>query len=105
MRRSKKDSQKRHAKRRAEERYGLSLKDEDYRAMVAMIEEGNEKITQLDKQSLRITLFAVLWDERWLPIIYDNKRKTVVTILPKIALQPYEKKLEAVAKELGINAS
>ena len=77
---SKKDAQIVHAQRRALERYQLHVTPNDLRALVNKIQAG--KATRLEKQSLRISKWLVEHEGVDYPVIYDNKRKMIVTFLP-----------------------
>lgn len=80
--------QKKHAKRRAKSRFGLDLNQNQYLEMVKRI-QNNVDCVFLEKQSNRVSFFALKNEGVWLPIIYDKERKTIVTILPAEALEPY----------------
>lgn len=84
--------QKAHARRRANERYGIHLGQHQYDEMCRMIRH-NEKCKFLDKQSNRVSLFALNYEGEWLPVVYDKQRHTVVTVLPPAALEPYRASL------------
>lgn len=80
-----------HAKRRAEERLGLKLNREQYRLLRDRIMARGPGITLLEKQSRRISKFAVMLDDgRTVPVIWDRKRNEIVTFLPVEALQSSE---------------
>jgi hypothetical protein len=85
---SKAKRQKAHARRRARERYGLSLKQHEYHELCRRIQE-NIDCKFLYRQSNRVSLFALKWGGEWLPVVYDKQRHTVVTVLPQEALEPY----------------
>lgn len=85
---SKAECQKKHAKRRAKSRYCLQLHDHLYNKLVKQIQEGRD-VVFLEKQSNRVSFFALKNDGVWLPVIYDKERKTIVTVLPVEALEPY----------------
>jgi hypothetical protein len=53
------------------------------------------RILRPDVKGKDRTLYAVLVDGEWLPIIYDAATKTPVTILPDTALEPYRHVLGA----------
>lgn len=83
---SKAKAQRRHAQRRARGRYGVHLNRADLDAMVRQIQAG--KATFLRRQSGRVSLFAVDMQGLRVPVVYDRKRKTIVTVLPIVALDP-----------------
>lgn len=69
-----------HAKRRAFERYGMSLNRKDIDEMVHQIQSG--KAIFIEKQSIRVSKFAVVVRDTKMVAIYDKVRKTIVTVLP-----------------------
>ena len=77
--------QRAHAKRRANQRYGLSLNRDKLNAMVRLIQEG--KCTFIERQSNRVTVFSLLFEGLTFPVVYDKQRKTIVTVLPPEALE------------------
>ena len=85
---SKAKNQKRHAKERALERYGLVLTRAVYREWVKLIQ--SHKATFVSRTSHRLTRFIVHWEGQDFPVVYDSIRKTIVTVLPKEALQSTE---------------
>ena len=77
---TKKAAQRVHATRRAYERYGLDLHRRDIDALVRMIQRGNGVC--IGKSSNRVTLWELEYAGNRLPVVYDRKRKTIVTVLP-----------------------
>lgn len=92
----KKKAQKSHAKARAVQRYGITLKEHEYQEICKWIAQADPRAIWLEKQSLRVSLYAVRWQEQWLPVVYDKHRHSIASILPKEALVPYAKKLEGL---------
>ena len=80
MARSKKKAQNIHAKRRAIERYGLSLNKFALKEMVRQIQSGKAQF--LERSSIRVTKWLVKHEGQMIPVVYDNKSHTVVTFLP-----------------------
>jgi hypothetical protein len=78
-------TQKRHAKIRAIQRYGFGLTDELLKEIVGKIHRGETRL--IDKQSLRVSIHAVMVEGREIPVVYDKHRKTVVSLLPQEALE------------------
>jgi hypothetical protein len=70
-----------HAKKRAKQRFGLSLNRHSYGEMVKMIQSG--KATFVSSSSSRVKIFSVPYDGNNYKVIYDNKRKKIVTFLPE----------------------
>lgn len=77
---SKAEAQVVHAKRRASERYGLTLNRQSYGTIVKMIQEG--RATFVRRVSNRISLFTVEYHNVPLAVVYDSLRHKVVTFLP-----------------------
>jgi len=90
--RSKKKNQIQHAKHRAMQRYGISLTASGSEEMVRKIQSQKDCVF-LERQSNRVSMIAVLHEEVWIPVVYDKQRKSIVTVLPENALQPYRSKL------------
>lgn len=76
----KKLAQRKHAKRRALERYDLALNRDDLRAWVKQIQEGQAR--KLEQQSLRVGKYVITHQGQEVVVIYDRHRKTIVTCLP-----------------------
>src|SRR5262245_10553695 len=79
---SKAEDQRRHALRRASERYGLTLSPGQYDELCHRIRHGQDGAVFLDRQSNRVSMWAVRHGLRWLPVIYDSRRHQIVTFLP-----------------------
>lgn len=80
--------QRYHAKERALERYGLVLTRAIYREWVRLIQ--SHKATFVSRTSCRLSKFIIHWQGQDFPVVYDSMRKTVVTVLPKEALESDE---------------
>ena len=72
-----------HAKKRAEERYGLNLNKEARHEIVSMIQSNQAEF--VGKQSNTRTLWRVNYQEQSLNVVYDKARSTMCTVLPKEA--------------------
>ena len=90
----KEKSQKIHAQKRCKQRYGLTLGTKTYDALCAKLREQGDDCVFLFKESNRVSLFAIKHEGEWVPIVYDKIRHTIVTFLPKEALEPYKDKLK-----------
>lgn len=77
---AKERAQRRHAKERAFQRYGVWCTDQDLDFIVAQIQADEAKFVY--RQSRRITLWDVEWADQTVRVVYDKTRKTVVTFLP-----------------------
>ncbi len=69
-----------HSKRRALERYNLSLNRHDLRDIVSMI--TNNQATFLLKESNTRSHWLVVYKEKKLKLVYDKPRKMIITFLP-----------------------
>jgi len=78
---TKSQSQRIHAKKRATQRYGIELNKEKHKDLVSRI-QNNKDVIFLEKQSNRISVFAILQGSIWVPVVYDRERKTIVSFLP-----------------------
>jgi hypothetical protein len=78
---TKKSAQRKHARKRAKERYGIDLTRRDMRAIIRKIDNGKAEF--IGRQSLRVTVWKAKYKEEDLTFAYDNKRKTIVTVFPK----------------------
>lgn len=77
---------RRHAIKRAKERYELSLSSADIKDISSLIKSDDRdktKIKFLCKQSNRISHWKVFYKEQWILVVYDKNRNTVVSFLPK----------------------
>lgn len=77
---SKAKAQRKHAKRRARERYGLDLTSHDFQMIINAIRK--RKSIPIKRQSCRISHHMVLYKRRWLRVVYDKNRRQIVTFLP-----------------------
>lgn len=74
---NKKKSQRRHAEKRAFQRYGFVPRRD---GVIEQIQTG--KATFVERQSLRITVWIVEVLGRPMKAVYDKRRKEIVTYLP-----------------------
>ncbi len=66
-----------HAKRRANERFGINLNSEQ---LVKEIQD--QKLTFLTRQSNRVTLWRKKEDDLDIVVVYDSNTKEIVTVMP-----------------------
>jgi catabolite regulation protein CreA len=78
--RDKKYDQRIHFKKRVKQRYDLEINRFVYQQLVDQIQDGQAEFIQ--KQSNRISVFWVMYDDIRIRVIYDKSRKTLVTALP-----------------------
>lgn len=95
---TKKQCQQAHARRRAKERFGIRLTKAMRLDIIKKI--GSNKTRKLGKQSLRVTGHEVEIEGKLLKVLYDKKRKSIVTILPPGAVWDYEVGAEPEKEEL-----
>lgn len=76
---SKKRSLRKHAKRRLVERTGYMMGYERLESFVKMIQAG--KADFIDRQSNNKTRWFVPCGEKRIAVVYDKKRKQIVTVL------------------------
>lgn len=81
---NKKSAQRFHTKKRAAQRYGLTLTTEKQQEIVRKIQNGDGWF--LRAESKRITHWAIQYAGQTLPVVYDKARKELVTVLPPKAL-------------------
>lgn len=62
------------------QRHGFYLEPHGHKTIIKAIQEGRAK--PIERQSNRITLFRVEYNGKFLRVAYDNKRKTLATVLP-----------------------
>jgi len=79
--RTKEKTLRQHARRRASERYGLSLTDKLHAQIVKQIQTSKSKL--IEKQSNRISIHDVTIGEDLVRVVYDRERKLIVTFLYK----------------------
>lgn len=77
---TKKQNQIYHATKRAKKRFDLDLKREDFIDIVNNIKNKKDSFC-IEKQSNRIFIYAIKYKNNPYKIVYDSKRKTVVTFL------------------------
>jgi hypothetical protein len=96
---TKKQAEQIHARRRAKERYDVNLNKDARRQIVHQIQNSLENLSQparglstvtpssatfLAKQSNRVTEWEVPYEGQDLRVLYDKKRKTLITCLPPL---------------------
>ena len=72
-----------HAKQRCFERYGESINRDDLDEIAKMILSKDAVRARLvEKQSMRVSIWIVLFRNKEMKVVYDKKRGTVVSFLP-----------------------
>jgi len=85
-----------HAKRRALEIYGIDFGPRTREFFVNSIQ--NNRAILLEKTSRTRGAFAVDYKDSWIPVIYDEKIKNIITFLPPEDLVPYQERLSGEKK-------
>lgn len=70
-----------HCWNRGIERYSVFIGEQVNAELVAQIQGGDAGF--IEKQSLNISAWEIEVDGQKIPVIYDKKRKVIVTCLPK----------------------
>ena len=99
---TKKAAQKAHAARRAKERFGIDLGREAQRSIVGRIRAGKAKL--LGWQSLRVKGYEIEHEGKLLTVLYDRKRKVLITVLPPGAKWRYAEGFNAEGAQPTISA-
>lgn len=76
---SKRKSQLKHAIRRAHERFGFELSKSDIQTIVKKITSGES--IPIERQSNRVTIHTLWYNEQHLKVAYDKIRKSVITVM------------------------
>lgn len=71
---------RRHAKKRARERYGLEISSEDLSKMVDMVQEKGG--TRLYKQSVGRSAYRLSWGFQEIDVLYCHEDECILTFLP-----------------------
>lgn len=77
---NKAEAERRHARRRAMERYGIELGPAGRAELVAAIRSGRSRLVV--RQSLRVSVHDVPRDGGLVRVVYDRQRHEIVTFLP-----------------------
>jgi hypothetical protein len=78
----------RHAHSRAQERYGVSFAQ--LKKLSMKIVEGNARFA---KEKGEHEIYIVAMGRREIPVVWDARNKTIVTVLPKHALRELHREL------------
>jgi len=76
---TKKEAQRRHAQRRAKERYGLEFSGKIRRAFLKTIRDGEAELVLY--QSNRVSIYKIVYEGRDFYVIYDYKRFEIISFL------------------------
>lgn len=84
MAKSKAELQRRHAVRRAWDRFQIDLNEQMRRTLINDIRRGKNRkyVEHVDKQSHRVSVWRFIWQGRDVAVVYDRQRKELVTFMP-----------------------
>ena len=77
----KKEAQRRHSLRRVKQRYSDKLSEQDLNLIIDNIQNNISSVC-ISKQSLRVFQFLTEYKNQIYRLIYDERRKMIVTFLP-----------------------
>lgn len=80
---SKKAAQNKHAKKRAEERFGIKLNKTDIHQIVTCIQEKRDNVAFVKALSNRVSVWKIDFNNAVALALYDKHRKNIVTFLPE----------------------
>jgi hypothetical protein len=80
------EAQRRHARSRAFERYGLEIGADSHSRIVEAIQQGRSR--HVETQSLRVVIHDVDLDGLTVRVVYDRQRKQIATFLPRPNPEP-----------------
>ena len=78
---SKKECERKHARQRALERYGIDYNRDVRREFLKKIANSGAKF--ICRQSNRVTVFDVEHEGQTVRFVYDSSRQEIITFLPK----------------------
>lgn len=70
-----------HASRRASERYNIRLSNDKEQEIVRAIQTHRAQF--IEKQSVRVSVFDVIVDDKIVRVVYDCHRKCLITFIPR----------------------
>lgn len=80
--RSKAQSQRVHARKRLQQRYGLDYNRELRKELETIIHSNDDRKKIIQRQSLRVTHYEIIHIGHTFHVIWDHKRQEIVTFLP-----------------------
>lgn len=91
------DAQRFHARKRASERFGLDLTWAEYNGLCLKLGKQYQQPTDdcvlLNQQSHRLWRWAIWFKGEWMPVVFDNELRNIVTFLPASYLRQHRNKL------------
>ena len=80
VKQKKKRNQLIHVDKRFDERVG-GININQYNQLINRIQKGRLKLVK--RQSHRVSIWETIFKDSLVHLVYDNKRKTIITVLPK----------------------
>lgn len=77
----KEEAQRKHAKSRSTQRFGVAFTREAEKEILEKIKTG--RATFIEKQSNRVSLFGVIYCGKETVVVYDRHRGTIVTLMSR----------------------
>jgi len=72
-----------HVKKRLEERYNLDINIKDYDNLNWRVSSDKYPIsTEIQRDDIQ-KIYNVLYKEKWIKVVYSDKRNLITTVLPK----------------------
>lgn len=92
----KRKNQIKHARRRFDQRFDISLNDNQYLQLVNRVKKGNG--TFVRKQSNRVSIWDIEFEGNLIRVVYDKKTSAIVTALypDKQTLEKFEERKKYV---------
>ena len=84
-----------HVQNRLLERHGITIDKQQYGRLVHKVQAMSGVIKLRTKRSGR-TLYAVLFGEIWIPVLYDPFVRLVTTIYPKAVVEFYRRRITTI---------
>ena len=93
-----------HARRRCKQRFGFKMSACQYEKLCNQIKQGiNAYCICVQKGEKNRTIWAVWFQQCWLPVVYDKKVQVIVTVLPRRRLLLENNNHEALARRKEYN--
>lgn len=79
----KKETERKHFKRRVFERYDITINDGEYDFLVSKIKKNDKTFVKfLTKQTNRVSIQLITYKNKEIVVVYDKLRKQLVSALP-----------------------
>ena len=96
----KRKNQIKHARRRFEARFDISLNSNQYTQLVNRIKKGKAEFVR--RQSNRVTLWDIEFEGNLIRVVYDKKTSAIVTALypDRLTLAEFEERKKNINEQL-----